>query len=64
MGRKRAKEVEDILSVSIEHNWVVEKVKKYGKCLQKLSVGISCRKPCGKNSKVGIMRERFCLYMG
>lgn len=25
MGRKRAKKVKDILSVSIEHNWVVEK---------------------------------------
>lgn len=41
---KRAKDVKDTLSVSIEQNWVIEKSKEYGKCLQKLSVSINSRK--------------------
>ncbi len=38
MGRKRAKEVKDILSVLIKQNEVSEKSKECGKCLQKLSI--------------------------
>lgn len=42
--KETRKEVKDILSVSIEQNWVTEKSKDYGKRLQKLSVSINMRK--------------------
>lgn len=42
--KETRKEVKDILSVSIEQNWVTEKSKDYGKRLQKLSVSINIRK--------------------